>query len=72
MGAEEGWNQTIKLHLGLQVGVWWEVDRGLSRTGVQSFALEGTLGELQVIFLSSISVCEKYCCDLQAWNPIYR
>lgn len=32
----------------VQVGVWGEVDRGLSRTGVQSFALEGTLGELQV------------------------
>lgn len=38
---------------GVQVGVWGEVDRGLSRTGVQSFALEGTLGELQASLLLS-------------------
>ena len=33
----------------VQVGLWGEVDRGFGRTGVQSFALEGVLGELQVI-----------------------
>ncbi|KAA6423047.1 MAG: hypothetical protein FRX49_07035 [Trebouxia sp. A1-2] len=32
-----------------QVGMWAEVDRGFGRTGVQSFALEGVLGELQVL-----------------------
>ncbi|KAL3137671.1 hypothetical protein ABBQ38_004946 [Trebouxia sp. C0009 RCD-2024] len=36
-----------KTELQQKVGVWGEVDRGLSRTGVQSYALEGTLGELQ-------------------------
>ncbi|KAL3150757.1 hypothetical protein ABBQ32_000532 [Trebouxia sp. C0010 RCD-2024] len=36
-----------KSQLQQKVGVWGEVDRGLSRTGVQSYALEGTLGELQ-------------------------
>jgi len=33
----------------VQVGLWGEVDRAFGRTGVQSFALEGVLGELQVI-----------------------
>jgi len=36
----------------VQVGLWGEVDRGFGRTGVQSFALEGVLGELQVTFQS--------------------
>ncbi len=31
-----------------QVSVLEELDKGFSRTGVQSFALEGLLGELQV------------------------
>ncbi len=33
----------------VQVDLWGEVDRAFGRTGVQSFALEGVLGELQVI-----------------------
>jgi len=32
-----------------RVGVLEELDKGFSRTGVQSFALEGILGELQVL-----------------------
>lgn len=39
--------QTQQTDLQRQVGMWGEVDRGLGRTGVQSFALEGILGELQ-------------------------
>ena len=31
-----------------QVSILEELDKGFSRTGVQSFALEGLLGELQV------------------------
>ena len=31
-----------------QAAVLEELDRGFSRTGIQSFALEGILGELQV------------------------
>ena len=31
-----------------RVSVLEELDKGFSRTGVQSFALEGILGELQV------------------------
>ena len=31
-----------------QGAVLEELDRGFSRTGIQSFALEGILGELQV------------------------
>ncbi|KAL0029555.1 hypothetical protein WJX79_003952 [Trebouxia sp. C0005] len=38
---------TQKVDLQQQVGMWAEVDRGFGRTGVQSFALEGVLGELQ-------------------------
>ncbi|KAL0033719.1 hypothetical protein WJX77_002381 [Trebouxia sp. C0004] len=36
-----------KADLQQQVCLWGEVDRGFGRTGVQSFALEGVLGELQ-------------------------
>ncbi|KAL0053768.1 hypothetical protein WJX82_010500 [Trebouxia sp. C0006] len=38
---------TQKADLQQQVSLWGEVDRGFGRTGVQSFALEGVLGELQ-------------------------
>ena len=38
------------------MGVWGEVERGLGRTGVQSFALEGVLGELQVPCLLSCAL----------------
>lgn len=34
--------------VGRQVSMLAELDTGFSRTGVQSFALEGILGELQV------------------------
>lgn len=40
----------------MQVSLWGEVDRGFGRTGVQSFALEGVLGELQVINQSIVLV----------------
>ena len=34
--------------LELEAAQWGEVDRAFSRQGIQSFALEGVLGELQV------------------------
>lgn len=40
--------QVQKRSLQSEVGVWGEVERGFGRTGVQSFAIEGVLGELQV------------------------
>ena len=42
--------QVQKGSLQSEVEVWGEVERGFGRTGVQSFAIEGVLGELQVSF----------------------
>lgn len=54
--VQKGWLQS-------EVGVWGEVDRALGRTGVQSFAIEGVLGELQVGSTKVLSTA--YCtCDL--------
>ncbi len=39
-----------------QVSVLEELDKGFSRTGVQSFALEGLLGELQVCLTAQIGL----------------
>ena len=46
-----------------QAAVLEELDRGFSRTGIQSFALEGILGELQVWqrVHASLNLCNKYC-----------
>ena len=64
---------------GVQVGVWGEVDRSLSRTGVQSFALEGTLGELQasyslIHFLLLLKTCQAMviCLDVVVESNIHR
>ena len=44
--------------LELEAAQWGEVDRAFSRQGIQSFALEGVLGELQVsCHLHSSAVC---------------
>lgn len=58
MAADHVW-QMFYLDRWVQVGMWAEVDRGFGRTGVQSFALEGVLGELQVI-VESVA-CEELC-----------
>ena len=51
--------QMQKVSLQSEVGVWGEVERGFGRTGVQSFAIEGVLGELQV----SPTLLRR-CCDI--------
>lgn len=52
---------TLQVQKGLlqsEVGVWGEVERGFGRTGVQSFAIEGVLGELQVSI-----ILPQHCCN---------
>ncbi len=46
-----------RVDLGRQVSVLAELDAGFSRTGVQSYALEGILGELQVPALLITGCC---------------
>lgn len=41
-----------------QVSMLEELDKGLGRTGVQSFALEGILGELQVCLKTPV-LCSR-------------
>ena len=48
--------QVQKGSLQSEVGVWGEVERGFGRTGVQSFAIEGVLGELQVSFITALTL----------------
>ena len=57
--------QVHKGSLQSEVGVWGEVERGFGRTGVQSFAIEGVLGELQVSFTlpRQLSVIAVECYD---------
>ena len=54
-----------------QGAVLEELDRGFSRTGIQSFALEGILGELQVWqhVHASLSL-RKYCPSLADMNQV--
>ena len=50
--AEDEQGNVMQEHQGVlagKVSVLEELDKGFSRTGVQSFALEGILGELQVL-----------------------
>ena len=62
-----------------QVGMLEELDKGFSRTGVQSFALEGILGELQVLTFRPPcynSPCLGSCCTTaetpvgSSWCPL--
>ena len=49
-----------------QVAVLEDLDRGFSRTGIQSFALEGILGELQVCQHVHATLSSCNCCPALA------
>ena len=58
-----------------QVGMLEELDKGFSRIGVQSFALEGILGELQVLTTQATLLPYNPCmgsrCTMQEDTVIY-